>query len=66
MVHIGSLIKEEMQRQGRTVPWLARQICCERRNVYKIYSRALLDTELLLRISKALNHDFFRYYSIDE
>ncbi len=55
-----------MQRQGRTVPWLARQICCERRNVYKIYARASIDTELLLRISKALNHDFFRYYSIDE
>lgn len=53
-----------MQRQGRSASWLAQQICCERRNVYKIYSRASLDTELLLRISRALNHDFFRYYSI--
>ena len=36
MVHIGTLIKEELRRQGRSVAWFARKLCCERTNVYSI------------------------------
>lgn len=61
-LHIGQLIKEELERQERTVSWFARKLYCDRSNVYKIFKRPTIDTELLLRISVILNHDFFGYY----
>lgn len=63
MIHIGRLIKEELQRQERTPAWLARKINCERPNVYYIFSQASINTNLLLRISLALNYNFFTVYS---
>ena len=62
MIHIGGLIKVEMQRQGRSVSWLARQLYCDRRNVYDIFKRQSIDTQQLLRISQLLGHNFFAYY----
>lgn len=58
-IHIGSLIKEELERQERSVSWFARKLSCDRSNVYKIFKRSTIDTELLLRISQILNHNFF-------
>ncbi len=43
----------------RTPGWLAKKINCDRTNVYKIFQRPSIDTELLSRISKALDYDFF-------
>lgn len=63
MVHIGQLIKEELERQEQTPAWLARKINCARPNVYHIFSSHSINTELLLHISQALNHDFFKYYT---
>lgn len=61
-IHIGSLINAELHRQHRQAAWLARQICCDRTNVYKIFKKSSIDTELLCRISVALSHDFFADY----
>lgn len=58
-VHIGSLISDELRRQRRPAAWLAQEICCDRTNIYKILRKGSIDTELLCRISVALNHDFF-------
>lgn len=63
MLHIGNLIKSELERQERTPTWLARKINCERPNVYYIFSQQSINTDMLLLISRALNVDFFRYYS---
>ena len=63
MLHIGKLIREELHRQERTVSWFARKLFCDRTNVYDIFQRKSIDTELLLRISVILNHDFFKYYT---
>lgn len=63
MIHIGQLIEEELHRQERSVAWFARQLYCDRTNVYDIFKRQSLDTELLLRISMVLNHNFFDYYN---
>lgn len=52
-----------MESQERTPTWLARKINCERPNVYYIFQQPSINTDLLLRISIALNHDFFSYYS---
>ena len=60
---IGKLIEQELRRQERTVTWLARKINCDRRNIYNVFERTYIDTELLLRISIALQTDFFAYYS---
>lgn len=61
-LHIGNLIKAELERQERTVSWFARKLNCDRSNVYKIFKRSTIDTELLLRISKILHYDFFELY----
>ncbi len=59
MKHIGKLIKEELERQERTVSWLARKLSCDRSNVYRIFQKQSIDTSVLKRISIILNHDFF-------
>ena len=62
MVHIGSKIKDQFDATGRTIAWFAREIQCERTNVYDIFERSHIDTDLLLKISEELNFDFFIYY----
>lgn len=62
-IHIGELIKLEMERQGRKPSWLAKELNYTRYNVYKIFARSYIDTELLLRISQLLGVDFFAVYS---
>lgn len=64
-MHIGHEIETELHRQERTVAWFARKLCCNRRNIYKIFGRESIDTELLRRISVVLNHDFFDLLSRD-
>ncbi len=59
-IQIGEMIRKEMQQQGRTVAWLATQICCENSNVYKLYRRKSIDLEQLMKISTALGHNFLR------
>ena len=61
-LHIGSLIKAELERQERTVSWFARKLCCDRSNVYKLFKRSTIDTELLVRVSQILQYDFFEHY----
>ncbi|MDO5316847.1 MAG: XRE family transcriptional regulator [bacterium] len=56
--HIGMMIQEELGRQGRTVVWLAKEIYCEKSNVYKLFKRKSIDFEQLLKISEVLNHNF--------
>lgn len=63
MLHIGTLIRLELMRQERTPTWLARKINCERTNVYDIFERASINTDLLFKISETLHYDFFAEYS---
>lgn len=63
MIHIGQCIREQVERQGRTSVWLARELGCHRTNLYKIYDKRTIDTGILLRISRILNYDFFRLYT---
>ena len=62
-IHIGKIIEEELRRQERTVTWLSRKIHCDRRNIYDIFSRTSIDTDLLYKLSIALNKDFFAHFS---
>lgn len=60
-MHIGAYIKEVFDNGPKTwtVAWFARELNCDRRNIYNIFARQSIDTELLLRISKILQHNFF-------
>ena len=58
-MNVGKAILTELKRQGKTGKWLATQIPCERTNVYKIFKRHDIDTDLLQRLCITLNHDFF-------
>lgn len=64
-VHIGKLIKAEMERQERGPSWLAKHLHCNRQNVYDIFTRESCDTALLAKISVELKHDFFKDLSGD-
>jgi hypothetical protein len=61
MFHIGSRIKEvfDSQPKEHDVNWFADKLCCNRRNIYKIFKRQNIDILLLKRISEVLDHDFF-------
>ena len=58
-LHIGQLIKTVFERSGMTVSDFARQLNCERTNVYTIFKRRTIDVELLVNISKILGYNFF-------
>lgn len=59
MKPIGSLIKEELERQERSISWFARKLSCDRSNVYRLFQKESIDTNLLTRISILLGRDFF-------
>lgn len=65
MIHIGSIIKKKFDELGISVSWFAKELCCDRTNVYSIFKRESIDTSLLVKISLILKHDFFKYYSQD-
>lgn len=60
-MHIGRRIREVFDGKPRScsVTWFAGQLHCDRRNVYHIFARSTIDTELLHRISIILDHNFF-------
>jgi len=62
-IHIGHLIREQLKADQRSASWLAREIGCSRNHVYKIFSKSSLDSDLIFRISKAMNFNFFQYYT---
>jgi hypothetical protein len=61
-IHIGQEIESELRKQERSVTWLAKNINCDRSNIYRIFRKQDIDTNLLLRISQALNRNFFSLY----
>lgn len=62
-IHIGSLIRDELRRQGHHNEWLAERIYVHPRTVQKIFCKKSIDTQQLFLISQALGCDFFRCYS---
>lgn len=60
---IGKEIRAELLRQRRGAQWLAERLGCNRTNIYNIFARDGISTDLLMKISIALNRDFFALYS---
>ena len=61
-LHIGTLIRDELRRQGLNNRILADALSINMRTVNKIFRKQDIDTSQLLRISQCLGVDFFKYY----
>ena len=64
-IHIGHLIREQLKADQRSASWLAREIGCTRNHLYKVFRKPSLEADLILKISIALNFNFFQYYSAE-
>jgi len=64
MIHIGKEIQERLRKKRMKVVDFSRKIDTNRNNIYDIFNRKSIDSGLLLKISEALEFDFFRLYSI--
>ncbi len=63
MEPLGQLIKQELFAQERSVTWFARKLHLDRSNVYRLFQKNSIDTDLLSRISLVLGKDFFAVLS---
>ena len=62
-MHVGKLIKKVVRHKGMTVVRFADKLSYSRANVYKIFEKKSIDTDLLMRISSILEFDFFKEIS---
>lgn len=62
LISIGKRIKEFAEAKGLSQKQFGALINRHEKTVANIYKRKTIDTELLLSICKATNHDFFSYY----
>ncbi len=62
MIDIGSEIKSVFESTEHTVAWFAKKLNCDRSNVYDIFARKSIDTELLFKISEILHFNFFALF----
>ena len=61
-MHIGSEIKKIVIEKNISITELANKLGRTRALMYDIYERQSIDTELLLKLSKILNFNFFSLY----
>ena len=65
LIDMGGMV-EDVYRQfrarhrGCSITWFATKLTCDRRNIYDIFRRTTIDTQLLSQISIVLEHNFFR------
>jgi len=64
-IHIGKKIREVLDKSHLSITEFASNINRTRDVAYKIFAKDHIDTELLQKISKVLNHDFFSYFTIN-
>lgn len=62
MLHIGEKIKEVFDNTNLKVVEFAKRLNTTRENVYDIFKRKSIDTQMLHDISQILNYDFFQLY----
>lgn len=64
-IHIGKHIHTVFISKGLTVTEFAKRINKSRENIYHVFNRKSIDTDLLLKISEILEYDFFTLYISD-
>lgn len=60
-VHLGKKIEQVVAEKGIKNSYLAEKLNTVERNIYSIYERSDFKTDMLLKISEILEHDFFQY-----
>lgn len=63
--HIGQRIRAVWKRSGLTGTEFAEKLHRQRQSIYHLFGQRSIDTELLRRVSEALQHNFFEDYSLD-
>ena len=61
--HIGQEILKEVKAKYPTIVAFARELCKSSSATYEIFGKTSLDTDLLLKVSRLLDRDFFREFS---
>lgn len=61
-IHIGEKIQQRAKELRIGPTELAEKVNTSKQNIYSIFKRKSLDTQLLKQISKALDYDFFQYF----
>ena len=64
-VHIGKEIEKQFQKSGIKIGSFAEKISTGERNVYSLFRRKDISSEMLVAVSKALNYNFFKLYTQD-
>ena len=64
-MHIGEKINEVMTPQRVSVISVAKEIECERTNIYNIFERESINSGLLQKFCQILQYDFFKDLSQD-
>ncbi len=54
------VMRDELNRQPRSVTWFSDQINCDRTTCYDIFARKFVNCEQLEKISIVLRRNFFR------
>lgn len=62
-MHIGELVRARAKELKIGSTELAKRINTSKQNVYGIYKRDSIDTQLLDKLCKALDYDFFKHFS---
>jgi len=57
-IHIGKAIHQRLKEIGMTKAEFAKRIHCTRQNIYSIFERKELNTNLLRKISEVLGYNF--------
>ncbi len=63
-LHIGKLIKTIARKRGISQVELAKLINTSKQNIQNIFMRSSIDTNLLIKLSLALNYNFFSEFNV--
>jgi hypothetical protein len=62
-IDIGKMIRQELDRQERSIAWLATKINCHRATLARMLQKHSIDSNILCLISIELNVDYHALYS---
>ncbi len=60
--HIGKLINDQLKKVGMTKSEFARRVASSPQSIHYILKRKSIDTDMLQKISRTLNYDFFQHF----
>jgi transcriptional regulator with XRE-family HTH domain len=61
-INIGRIIKDTLKSRNMSIAEFAESINCTERNVYKIFNKPSIDTEMLRKINQVLGKNLFVNY----